>query len=93
MNMDPALVEDICLGNVRFCHSKSDINNADSQRSQMAKQPTTFALHLSLPDSRIPLPPLVSTVSALLVSRPCKTLPIKSPKAPSLAVSHLAPSP
>lgn len=102
-NLDPQLVEDICLGNVGAPSPASfppwlTRPQASFQlivkiyRSLIKELPTSSAPPPSPPASPTPPPPLRSTASAHPASKPSKTSPTKSPPAASNAVSPSAPN-
>jgi len=100
-NLDPALVEDICMGNVRnavpsltFCICSPSANRIASPfRSRMASLPTSSAPPPSRPASRTRRAPTASTASARRASRPPPTSPTPFRLATSRSVSPWASSP
>lgn len=78
--LDPQLVEDVCLGNVRHPQeaTQGEQTLMAAKRSPMQRPHTTAVLRCS-PQASQP-PPLAPqpTASVHPVSRPCKTLPTRS---------------
>jgi len=87
--IDPNLIEDVCMGNVRSkCHCYS--SKLMSCRSVMARPPTKSEQLRSQQASPPQLAPHLWTDSAPLASRLFKTSPTRSQKAASKSVSPSA---